>query len=35
MRSLHYIPRPPLSNFVGLFWFYEGYQQPHKKEQPA
>ena len=33
MRSLHYIPRPPLSNFVGLFWYYEGYQQPHKKER--
>jgi AraC-like DNA-binding protein len=33
MRSLHYIPRPPLSDFVGLFWFYEGYRQPHKKER--
>ena len=33
MRSIHYVPRPPLSDFVGLFWFYEGYQQPHKKER--
>jgi AraC-like DNA-binding protein len=33
MRSLRYVPRPPLSDFVGLFWFYEGYQQPHKKER--
>ena len=33
MRWLHYIPRPPLSDFVGLFWFYEGYRQPHKKER--
>jgi AraC-like DNA-binding protein len=33
MRSLHYIPRPPLSDFVGLFWFYEDYRQPHKKER--
>jgi len=33
MRWLHYIPRPPLSDFIGLFWFYEGYRQPHKKER--
>jgi AraC-like DNA-binding protein len=29
----HYIPRPPLSNFVDLFWLYEGYSQPHDKER--
>jgi len=29
----HYIPRPPLSNFVELLWLYEGYTQPHDKER--
>jgi AraC-like DNA-binding protein len=29
----HYIPRPPLSNFVDLLWLYEGYSQPHDKER--
>ena len=33
MRSHRYIPSPPLSEFVELFWLYEGYQQPHKKER--
>lgn len=33
MRSYRYIPAPPLSEFVGLFWMYEGYHQPHKKER--
>jgi len=33
MRSYHHIPAPPLSEFVGLLWLYEGYQQPHKKER--
>src|ERR1700753_1532010 len=28
-----YIPSPPLSNFVELFWLYHGYQQPHEKER--
>lgn len=28
-----YIPRPPLSDFVDLFWFYEGYDPPHEKER--
>ena len=27
-----YIPRPPLSDFVELFWFYEGYSPPQPKE---
>ena len=26
-----YIPRPPLSEFVDLFWWYEGYD-PHTPE---
>lgn len=33
MQSYHYVPAPPLSDFVELFWLYEGYQQPHKKER--
>ena len=33
MLVRHYIPRPPLSNFVDLLWFYEGYSQPHDKER--
>ena len=31
MRS--HIPSPPLSNFVEMFWFYDGYVQPHAKER--
>src|SRR5690348_6543137 len=30
---LTYISKPPLSRFVELFWFYEGYSQPHAKER--
>ncbi len=33
MLYLTYIPKPPLSRFVELFWFYEGYTQPHAKER--
>ena len=28
-----YIPSPPLSDFVELFWFSEGFDQAHKKER--
>jgi methylphosphotriester-DNA--protein-cysteine methyltransferase len=28
-----YIPQSPLSDFVNLFWFYEGYDPPHVKER--
>lgn len=28
-----YIPRPPLSDFVYLFWLYEGHNPPHAKER--
>ncbi|CAN5909774.1 hypothetical protein BH23ACT11_BH23ACT11_29050 [soil metagenome] len=28
-----YIPRPPLSDFVELFWIYEGYDPPHVRER--
>jgi len=33
MRAHHYVPPPPLQDFVALLWFYEGYEQPHKKER--
>ncbi len=28
-----YIPQPPLSDFVDLFWLYEGYDLPQAKER--
>lgn len=28
-----HVPRPPLSDFVELFWLYEGYDAPHAKER--
>jgi AraC-like DNA-binding protein len=34
MQFFIHIPLPPLSNFVELFWFYDGYPPgPHKKER--
>jgi methylphosphotriester-DNA--protein-cysteine methyltransferase len=33
MLYLTHAPRPPLSKFVELFWFYEGYSQTHAKER--
>ncbi len=34
MPYLHYRPSPPLSNFVEMFWYYEGEAGgPHKKER--
>jgi AraC-like DNA-binding protein len=34
MLFLTHIPKPPLSSFVDLFWFYDGYSPgPHKKER--
>lgn len=34
MLFLTHIPQPPLSNFVELFWFYDGYYPgSHKKER--
>jgi AraC-like DNA-binding protein len=33
MRFRHYFPPPPLSDFVHLFWYYEGYELPHEKER--
>jgi len=29
----HHSPGPPLSQFVELFWYYEGLTRPHKKER--
>jgi AraC-like DNA-binding protein len=33
MRSYRQLPQGPLADFVSLFWLYEGYRQPHKKER--
>lgn len=33
MISRVYIPQPPLSDFVELFWLYEGYDPPHARER--
>ena len=33
MLYLTYVPQLPLSQFVALFWLYEGYTQPHAKER--
>ena len=34
MQFFTHIPQPPLSRFVDLFWFYDGYSPgPHKKER--
>src|SRR5262249_30812401 len=28
-----YIPRRPLSDFVDMFWYYDGYSVPHSRER--
>jgi AraC-like DNA-binding protein len=33
MIYLRHKPAPPLSEFVDLFWLYEGYEVPHEKER--
>jgi AraC-like DNA-binding protein len=33
MISRTYIPPPPLSEFVALFWLYDGFAAPHAKER--
>jgi AraC-like DNA-binding protein len=33
MQFHEYRPGPPLSEFVDLFWMYEGYAQPHARER--
>src|SRR5262245_3677792 len=29
----HYVPRPPLSDYVDILWIYEGYSVPHAQER--
>ena len=33
MIARTYIPGPPLSNFVEMFWYYDGYRAAHPKER--
>jgi len=33
MPFSHYIPAPPLSDYIELLWIYEGYSAPHAKER--
>jgi AraC-like DNA-binding protein len=33
MITQTYVPRPPLSDFVGLFWYREGYNPAHARER--
>jgi len=33
MIVAHHIPRAPLSEFVNLFWYWDGYLQPHRRER--
>ncbi len=33
MIAAHYIPRPPLSEFIKVLWYWDGYCQPHARER--
>jgi AraC-like DNA-binding protein len=33
MIAAQYIPRPPLSEFVSVMWYWDGYVQPHAQEK--
>jgi AraC-like DNA-binding protein len=33
MIAAHYIPRAPLSDFVKVMWYWDGYRQPHTQER--
>ena len=33
MKLLHRVPGPPLSKFVRLLWYFEGYESGHTKER--
>lgn len=33
MIAAHYIPTPPLSEFVSVMWYWDGYIQPHAHER--
>ncbi len=33
MFAAHYIPSPPLSDFISVMWYWDGYLQPHAQER--
>jgi AraC-like DNA-binding protein len=33
IAAAHYIPRSPLSDFVSVMWYWDGYVQPHAQER--
>src|SRR5579884_4228960 len=33
MIAAHYIPSPPLSEFVKVMWYWDGYLQAHTQER--
>jgi hypothetical protein len=33
MITAHHIPGPPLSDFVKIMWYWDGYVQPHAQER--
>ena len=33
MIAAHYIPRAPLSDFISVIWYWDGYLQPHTRER--
>ena len=33
MITAHYVPGPPLSQFVSVFWYWDGYVQSHPQER--
>lgn len=33
MIAEQYIPSPPLSQFVRMLWYYDGFEQPHARER--
>jgi len=33
MRFYSHVPGRPLDEFIGMFWLYEGYTEPHDKER--
>ena len=33
MITVHHVPRAPLSDFVRLLWYWDGYRQPHAHER--
>ncbi len=33
MIAAHHIPRAPLSDFIKVIWYWDGYLQPHTRER--